>query len=345
MRVWLDCTPPIETSVSALEAIASGLATTPAKLAEVAACAFAASQCEWTPLAMAKAKRAAAQEAAAAAAAAAAAKEEAAAAVAGGESAETPPAPEGAESAAAPAESAAAPAARAASDTRVVETAQQQRALEAGIDAAVRWLKAPSIESTSVANRRRQRGAPLIQLIGTADGPRFVPTRAGTATHLSGLKPTEGVVLLDSLREVALRFYTGSTLQLTILLTPFREHALKTSSDRWGLVLRRLGGLVADERRLLELQGIDFEWLRTKASGVTTHADLSAAYQEHLALRHLRAYDAIVLRELHRGMALEDTARRFGYAGGEGSAAFGTLGELQTLQTAAQTYMAQVKAF
>ena len=24
MRVWLDCTPPIETSVSALEAIASG---------------------------------------------------------------------------------------------------------------------------------------------------------------------------------------------------------------------------------------------------------------------------------------------------------------------------------
>jgi hypothetical protein len=25
MRVWLDCTPPIETSVSALEAIASGM--------------------------------------------------------------------------------------------------------------------------------------------------------------------------------------------------------------------------------------------------------------------------------------------------------------------------------
>ena len=128
--------------------------------------------------------------------------------------------------------------------------------IEAGIDAAVRWLRAPSIESTSVANRRRQRGAPLIQLIGTADGPRFAPTRAGTATHLSGLKPSEGVVLLDSLSEVARRFYTGSTLQLTILLTPFREHALKTSAERWGLVLRRLGGLATDERRLLELQGI-----------------------------------------------------------------------------------------
>jgi len=25
MRVWFDCTPPIETSVSALEAIASGM--------------------------------------------------------------------------------------------------------------------------------------------------------------------------------------------------------------------------------------------------------------------------------------------------------------------------------
>ena len=25
MRVWLDCTPPIDTSVSALEAIASGM--------------------------------------------------------------------------------------------------------------------------------------------------------------------------------------------------------------------------------------------------------------------------------------------------------------------------------
>lgn len=226
-----------------------------------------------------------------------------------------------------------------------------QQAFEAAINAAVCWLRKPYIEATSVAIQREQRAMPLIELHPLPDGSRFSPTKAGSATHLCGLKPEEGVVLLHSLKSVMARFRIGSTLQLTLLLTPFREaKALKNQNEAaWALVHQRLSKLPAEEQMLLQAHGVDFGWLATKAQGMKTMADLVAqvGYQQHLARQHLRAYDAIVVRELHRGRELDDIARRFGYAAAAAGEQplFGTLGELETIRDSAETYMAQVKAF
>ena len=61
----------------------------------------------------------------------------------------------------------------------------------------------------------------------------------------------------------------------------------------------------------------------------------------------MRAYDAIVIRELHRGCGIEAVAKDYGYADrhGGGAGVLGHLGDLQTMQKDAATYANQVRAF
>ena len=61
---------------------------------------------------------------------------------------------------------------------------------------------------------------------------------------------------------------------------------------------------VALGRSLLVSLGVDLGWLQLKASEVATHSDVSRHYQEHLAMLHLRTFDALVMRQIYKGTYL-----------------------------------------
>ena len=235
-------------------------------------------------------------------------------------------------------------------DAAAAELAARQRSsFERNIKDAILWLRAPFNEEVASTVQKAQRSRPLInQTFVPGIGHHLSVTKEGRAAHQGCLPPEEAITLLQSLRAVMKQMLLGSVLQLVLLLTPYKKkHSHAPKADAWAYVRRRLLALKADERSLLEAHaGLDFNWLELRAAGVNSIADTTASTRR-LQRDHLRAYDAIVIRELHRGCGIEAVAKDYGYADrhGGGAGVLGHLGDLQTMQKDAATYANQVRAF
>ena len=152
-----------------LEAVASGIASTPEELQQLAQLTFAAALC--------------AEPA----------------------TSNVPELPAPSDAPASAAEAAGGGAAAAAAAGRA-ERLELRRALHANLDAACHWLRRPYVDASTAAERQQQRSRPLLRLFQSADGMRWAPTPFGKAVYLGSLRPSDGVYLLHTLRQVLKRF-------------------------------------------------------------------------------------------------------------------------------------------